>query len=212
MAQRKKPEESKPASPDLLDVAFGVIGEMGLRDDVARQVADRAGTSLSEVYRQFPTENALIGALSRRVDERMLETDPLELEALPPRDRVFELMMSRFEALQPYRPGLRRLARGARGDPLLLLTTACRLERSLIWLQAAAGLPARGLRAQLARRMLTLVYIRAMRVWFDEEGLDMAKTMAGLDRDLRRMEGLAGLAERPGRERPSAPEPAGEPA
>ena len=210
MVEKKRAEKKKDGE-DLLVVAFEVIGEVGLADDVARQVAGRAGVPLSEVYRRFPTEDHLIGALSRRIDERMLDADPLELEALPPRDRVFELTMSRFEALQPYREGLRRLARSARGDPIVAFGTACRLERSLIWMQAAAGLPSRGLRAQLGRRILGLVYLRAMRVWFDEVGIDMAKTMAGLDRDLRRVEGLAGLPERRrGGAHPS--EPAGEPA
>ena len=206
MAERKKPERKQPGA-DLLDVALRVVGEVGLASDVARQVARRADVPLSDVYRRFPTERHLIGALSQRVDERMLDTDPLELEALPPRDRVFELMMCRFEALQPYREALRRLARSTRGDPILLLGTAWRLERSLTWLQAAAGLPARGVRARVARRILGLVYLRAMRVWSEEDGLDMAKTMAGLDRDLRRVEGLAGLAERPGRAESSEPAP-----
>ncbi len=50
----------------------------------------------------------------------MLEIDEADLAGLPPRDRVFELLMRRFEALVPFRPGLRRLARDARRDPCVL--------------------------------------------------------------------------------------------
>lgn len=193
MAERKKSTRKEPA--DLLEVALQVVAEVGLPDDVARQVARRAGVPLREVYARFPDESHLIAALSQRIDERMLDADPRELETLPPRDRVFELMMARLEALQPYREALRRLGREARRDPLLMLTAACRLDRSLTWLQVAAELPSRGLRARLMRRILGLVYLRAMRVWFEDDGLDLAKTMAGLDRDLRRVEGLAGLSD-----------------
>lgn len=209
MAARKAGGE-KDGGPDLLRTVFEVIAEIGPRDGVARRAAERAGVTLAELYRQFPTEAALIRALGRRVDEQMLESDQTELDALPARDRVFELMMCRFEALQPFRAGLRRLARARPRDPLLLLDTACRLDRSLSWLQTAADLPTRGLRARWSRRMLGLVYLRTMQVWFDDEGLDMAKTMAQLDRNLRRAESLTGLGERRGQAEPA--EPAGQPA
>jgi hypothetical protein len=125
----------------------------------------------------------------------MLAVDEAELAGLPPRDRVFELLMRRLEALVPYRAGLARLAREARADPSVPLLTACRLERSLIWLQDAAGLRHHGLRACLARRMLALAYVRAVQVWFKDEGADLGKTMAELDTQLRRVQNVAGLRE-----------------
>jgi hypothetical protein len=44
--------------------------------------------------------------------------------------------------------------------------------------------------------LLTGVYIRALTTWTADDSLDMAKTMAGLDKDLRRVAGLAGLDDR----------------
>ena len=49
----------------------------------------------------------------------MLEVDEAELAGLPPRDRVFELLMRRLEAIIPYRAGLARLGREAR-DPCII--------------------------------------------------------------------------------------------
>jgi hypothetical protein len=95
----------------------------------------------------------------------------------------------------PYRAGLARLARDARADPCVVLLTACRLERSLMWLQDAAGLRPHGLRATIARRALGLAYVRAVRVWFRDEGADLGKTMAELDKHLRRVQNVAGLRE-----------------
>lgn len=193
---------------DLLETVFEVLAERGRSGDVAREAAARAGVPLVELYRRFPSEGDLLREVSRRADESMLEADEDELSSLPPRDRVFELLMRRFEALQPFQSGLRRLAGEARRDPVLLLCTAVRIDRSLSWLQAAAGLPANGLRAGLARRILGLAYLRTMRVWFEDEGRDMAKTMAELDQALRRIESIAGLAER--RRSAGPAEPAGE--
>jgi AcrR family transcriptional regulator len=199
------------AKKDLLETVFEVLAERGRSGDVARESASRAGVSLAELYRRFPSEGDLLRELTRRVDETMLDADEEELEGLPPRDRVFELMMRRFETLQPFQAGLRRLAADGRRDPVLMLSTAIRLDRSLSWLQAAAGLPAAGLRARFARRILGLAYLRTMQVWFDDEGRDMAKTMAELDQALRRIETVAGLSERTRSASPAA-EPAGQPA
>jgi AcrR family transcriptional regulator len=183
------------AGPDLLAAAFALIGDAGWRGFSFATLARRIGVSRVEIYRQFHSRDALLSALIRRADEAMLAVDEAELAGLPPRDRVFELLMRRLEALVPYRAGLARLARDARADPCVLLATACRLERSLIWLQDAAGLRHHGLRACLARRALGLAYVRAVRVWFDDEGTDLGKTMAELDKQLRRIQNVAGLRE-----------------
>jgi AcrR family transcriptional regulator len=186
---------SGAAGPDLLAAAFALIGDEGWRAFSFATLARRTGVSRVEIYRQLGSRGALLGALSRRIDEAMLEVDQAELAGLPPRDRVFELLMRRLEALVPYRAGLARLARDARADPCVVLLTACRLERSLIWLQDIAGLRHRGLRARLARRALSVAYLQTMRVWLTDEGADLGRTMAELDKQLRRVQNVAGLRE-----------------
>jgi ubiquinone biosynthesis protein COQ9 len=183
------------AGPDLLAAAFALIGDEGWRGFSFTTLARRTGVSRVEIYRQFGSRGALLGALTRRVDEAMLEVDEAELADLPPRDRVFELLMRRLETMVPYRAGLARLARDARADPCVLLLTACRLERSLIWVQDIAGMRRHGLRARLARQALAGAYLQTMRVWFKDEGADLGRTMAELDKQLRRVQNVAGLRE-----------------
>jgi AcrR family transcriptional regulator len=190
---------SGATGPDLLAAAFALIGDEGWRGFSFATLARRTGVSRVEIYRQFRSRDALLSALNRRADEAMLAVDEAELAGLPPRDRVFELLMRRLEALVPYRAGLARLARDARADPRVVLVTACRLERSLMWLQDVAGVRRHGLRASLARRALGLAYVRAVQVWFDDEGADLGKTMAELDKQLRRVQNVAGLREPRGR-------------
>lgn len=188
------PAASGP-EPDLLTSAFALVAERGWAGLSLVALADRAGLPLIEVHRQLPDRRAVLRALSERVDEAMLGIDRVELEGLPPRDQLFELIMRRLDALAPYREGLARLARDARGDPCVLLSIGCRLDRSLRWMQEMAGLRAHGLRARVQRRALLAVYLQTMRTWFVDENADLAKTMAELDGLLRRFERLAGLRE-----------------
>lgn len=190
--------------PDLLQVAFDVLAEQGLQAFSLAAVAPRAQVPLVEVYRELPSRHAMLWALTRRTDEAMLAYDPTELAGLPPRDRVFELIMRRFDALTPFRAGLERLARDARREPALVLLGSCRLDRSMRWLQDAVGLRSFGVRARLRRAALGAVYAQALRVWLRDDSADLAKTMAELDKGLRRIEAFAGLRER--RARPAAEE------
>ncbi len=184
-------------APDLLVTAFELIAEHGWSGLSLVAVARRAGVSPAVVYRELPGRAAVLRALSRRIDEAMLSLDEVELAGLPPRDRVFELLMRRFEALVPFRPGLERLARGARCDPCLMLATACRLDRSLAWLQDAAGIRRFGLRARIARRALGAAYLQTARIWLKDETPDLGQTMAELDKQLRRVQSIAGLRPPP---------------
>jgi hypothetical protein len=77
----------------------------------------------------------------------------------------------------------------------------CRLDRSLRWMQELASLRSHGLRARLQRRALLAVYLQTLRIWFGDRTGDLAKTMAELDKLLRRIESVAGLRE----PRPQAP-------
>ena len=195
-----KAKSGTKSAPDLLTLAFEIVAETGWRGFSFTELADRSGLSLVDIRKAFRGRSAILEALSERLDQAMLAVEPEDMEGLPPRDRVFELMMSRFEAMAPFRAGLCRLMRDARFDPELIAMTACRLDRSLAWLQDAGDLakgrgplPLKGLNRRLQRRLLGAVYLQALRVWAADDGPDLAKTMASLDKQLRRIESLAGL-------------------
>jgi AcrR family transcriptional regulator len=99
---------------DLLEQAFTLIAEQGWRDFSLTALAKRAGVPLSKVYAAFPTRAAVLPALGRRLDEAMLDLDPAEeFAGMSPRERVFELVMRRLDAMAPFRAGLRALGRRA---------------------------------------------------------------------------------------------------
>lgn len=189
-----KSKKTAPSPEDLLRLAMEIIAETGWSGFSFSELAARAGTTLAEIRKSFRSRQALLDALTLRLDEAMLSVDPDELADLPPRDRVFELMMSRLEAMAPFRFGLIRIAKDAAREPELALTTACRVDRSMGWLREAAGLGSNGLRGRVQRHLLTGLYAKTLRTWIDDDSTDLAKTMASLDKDLRRIENFAGLS------------------
>ncbi|MEZ5931350.1 MAG: hypothetical protein R3F54_05270 [Alphaproteobacteria bacterium] len=195
-----KAKAGQASKPDLLALAFEIIAEAGWRGFAFTDLAERAGLSMSELRQTFTGRAALLDALNERLDQAMLAVEADDLRDLPPKDRVFELIMSRLEAMAPFRAGLCRLMRDARFDPELLAMTAWRIDRSLAWMQDAAALdggrgrsPLGLIRRRLQRRVLGAVYLQILKVWASDDSPDLAKTMASLDKQLRRIENLAGL-------------------
>ncbi len=198
-----KAKSERVKAPDLLVLAFEIIAEIGWRGFTFTELAERSKLEMADVRKTFSGRAAILEALNQRLDHAMLAVEGDDMAELPPRDRVFELMMSRLEAMTPMRAGLCRLIKDARFDPGLIAMTACRLDRSLAWLQEAAGLlqgqgatPLKLIRRRLQRRLLGAVYLQTLNVWSSDESEDLAKTMASLDKQLRRIESIAGLEPR----------------
>ena len=105
-----------------------------------------------------------------------------------PRDRLFEAEMRRFDALAPHKPALRRLARAAKCDPGLACALHALAARSQKWTLVAAGIHHGGIKGRVALEGAILVHLEAMRTWFEDDDEDAARTMATLDRALRRGE------------------------
>jgi AcrR family transcriptional regulator len=189
MAARAKAR--KEAAIDLLEIAFGLVAEVGWRRFSLVEVARRADVPLSEVYTVLPSREHLLRALGERLDRHMLDVRPEELAELSPRERVFELVMRRFDAMTPFKDGLRTIGREAAFDPSVLLVSFFNLDRAAAWLLEASEAGLSGLRARAARRVVMAIYVRVFNVWLDDTTTDLARTLAELDKRLQQAELVA---------------------
>jgi ubiquinone biosynthesis protein COQ9 len=190
---------TKQDEPDLLILAFTQIAARGWAGFRLSELARAAEVPLDRVRALLPTRAALLCRLGERLDAAMLGMDPGELAELEPRERVFELIMRRLDALAPFKPGLLALARERACDPALLLATVCNVARLTEWLMDAAGARATGLGALAGRKVLGLIYVRVFSVWLRDDTPDLARTLAELDKRLRQAEQLARWVHRPRR-------------
>ncbi|MCW5730056.1 MAG: TetR family transcriptional regulator [Alphaproteobacteria bacterium] len=185
--------------PDPVDAALALAAERGWRETTLRDIAERSGRGLAELYRDYPGKGAILAAFMARIDERVLvgaETDVGDGESA--RDRLFEVIMRRFDALAPHREALRAILRDLGRDPVALCEFATGpARRSLAIMLTAAGLDAGGLAGLLRRKGLGVIYADTFRVWLNDESADQARTMAHLDRRLRQAEQALAWRRRP---------------
>lgn len=175
----------------LIDAAFRLAASQGWRHVSLAEIAAEAGLPLSTALPTFASKTALLRGFIRRIDGEMLAAVGSDAGD-GARDRLFDVVMARFDVLLPYRDGLAAILKDTACDPV---TTMCLLpttRSSLVWMLEAADIPAGGLRGALRVKGLGLVYADAMRVFLRDDSEDLAKTMARLDSGLKRAERAAG--------------------
>jgi AcrR family transcriptional regulator len=187
-----KKAQAKPADlpKRVFDAALGLAAERGWSAIALADIAAAAKLSLAELYAAYPSKSAILAALSRDVDRRVLAEAEIDMTETP-RDRLFDVLMKRFDALAPYRDGLAAIARDAGRDPIMVLCGAGSLLRSMAAMLEAAGISSGGLAGTLRAKGLGAIYLATLRDWFRDDTTDKAKTMAALDGRLRRAESCA---------------------
>jgi len=201
-AQSKKTEAktSGAKKPDVaehvLETAMKLVAEAGWRDLSLAAIADAAKLPLARVYPVYPSKQAILDAMFRRIDLAVLEAEEPAAREGSARDRLFDVLMRRFDALAPYRPAITRIVGDQARDPLAAVCGLARLACSMACMLEAAGLSTTGVRGALRVKALSAAYLATLRVWLSDESPDLAATMAALDRHLARLERLAGCCSR----------------
>jgi AcrR family transcriptional regulator len=150
------------------------------------EVARRAGVSLVQLRDQFSSTGAILEAHMKAVDRQVLAGIDAEMEQEPPRERLFDVLMRRIEALTPHKAAVRSLLRSAYRNPPLAVALNGVAVRSQQWMLTAAEIDAGGTRGALRAQGLACLYARVLGVWVDDDDPGLARTMAALDRELAR--------------------------
>jgi AcrR family transcriptional regulator len=176
-----------PARDRIIDALMALLAEKRLADIGLADIAGAADVPVATLREHFDGKLGILAAFSRRVDLAVLAGSAPDL-SVGPRDRLFEAEMRRFDALRPYKSALDALAHSARRDPGLACALHALAKRSQKWTLVAAGIHHGGIAGRFALEGAILVHLEAMRTWFDDDDEDSARTMATLDRALRRGE------------------------
>ncbi len=180
-----------------LDVFLGLIADKDFAAVTLRDVAQAANLGLADLYRLYPDKVALVAAFVARIDAEVLagtprQSDPEETA----RDRLFDTMMRRYDALRAHRAALRAIRGASRRDPLLLLALAPALRRSMAAMLEAAGVSSDGAPGALRQNGLLAIHYAVSRVFDRDETGDLSKTMAALDSRLKTAEKWAQLFDK----------------
>jgi AcrR family transcriptional regulator len=176
-------------SDTVLDAFLARVADKGYGAVTLRNVATAADMGLGDLYRLYPDKMALVAAFLARVDAGVLAGTPRQVDPEETaRDRLFDVMMRRYDALKPHRAALRSIVGAARRDPLLALALAPAVRRSMAAMLEAAGLTSEGLSGAVRQHGLMAIHAAVSRVFDGDDSVDLSKTMAALDSRLKTAE------------------------
>jgi ubiquinone biosynthesis protein COQ9 len=157
-------------------------------------IAQAASLGLADLRREFTCKSDVLKAFQAEVDAEVLaKTRPAAPEQ-PARDRLFDIVMTRFEVMAPYKPALKRIAADLRCRPGEVAGLLCSGLASQYWMLEGAGAKLDGASGALRVIGLAAIYARVFGVWLDDDTPGLDRTMAALDRRLRKGERmLAGM-------------------
>ena len=175
---------------DLARAALSVAAVTPWREINLARLAEEAGRPLADFYGASLGEavDCVEEAFDRAIADSADELDPEQSV----RDRLFDLIMRRFEAMEPHRTAVLAMEQGQDRDPVLMAAAHQRHVRCARWVLAVAGLEADGMTGQARSQGLAVVIGQARAAWRGDDAADFAKTMASLDRNLRRAEEMFG--------------------
>ena len=198
MASKPK-DEAKPADPrgKIVDALMDIARDRRFEDISIRDICKAAGVSLADFRDSFPSKGAVLAGLSRRIDRAVLSQDSEQLADESPRERLFDILMRRLEAMAPYREGLRETTAWLRRDPVAALAMNQLVVGSMRFMLEAAGIEVEdGPAGTIKLQGLALAWARIIGVWLDDEDPGLSKTMAELDRELTRGERAVASVDR----------------
>lgn len=183
----------KTADTEIFAAAMRVAATIGWRKARLSDIAEEAGLSLAELHEKHGSKGALLNNFVRHVDQIVLKGAEKTVDADSSyRDRLFDILMQRFDALGPYKDGIRAIVReGGGGGVGEFLCSGQRVLRSMRWMLEAADIGTAGFVGNLRVKGLAVVYAATVNVWLKDDSEDMAKTMAALDKNLSRAERFA---------------------
>lgn len=194
MATRKKAHTPEKGPKDvILDAALVLTDQMGWDMLTLADIAGEAGMTLADVHEHIADKTDILTLYGRRVDQKVLgvfsQTDP----SAPIRDRLFDIIMERFDVLNADRAAVVSILKSFKLDPKQMVISLPHLCRSMTWMLEAARADTTGWKGAARVAGLTAIYLKALWAWIEDDSADMAKTMKALDSALARAESIGDM-------------------
>ncbi|HEY2230587.1 MAG TPA: TetR/AcrR family transcriptional regulator [Xanthobacteraceae bacterium] len=198
----RQPAAASPSSPDerservrIVETFMSLLDEKAFEEVGLAETAERAGVSLAELRNAFASKLMILAAYLKEIDRQVLAGIDADMAEEPPRERLFDVLMRRIDALSPHKAAVRSLIRSAARNPGLAFALNGFAVRSQQWMLTAADISAAGPRGMLRAQGLALLFAAVLRTWLHDDDPGLAPTMSALDKALGRGQRYAGFLD-----------------
>ncbi len=149
------------------------------------QIAEKAKCELTDVQAVFPEKMDILHAYERQIDAQVMDAmnDAFD-DTDSSRDKIFDVLMERFDVLNDNRASVLSMLNAVTLDPKQMMVTAPWVPQSMIKMMALADMDTNGIKGTMRVAGVSIAYLKTLRDWANDNSVDMAQTMAGLDNAL----------------------------
>lgn len=177
----------------IVQAALALADQIGWDLVTLGDIASECDLTLAQLHMYVADKMDVLCALGRIIDRRVLENIEAPDPSATPKERLFDVMMDRYEVLNDYRAGLTAIVHSFKYDPKQALISMPHLCRSMNWMMEAADVSVRGFKGAFVLAGMSGLYLKVLKTWMEDESPDLSKTMAALDKELARAEKLADM-------------------
>jgi ubiquinone biosynthesis protein COQ9 len=177
----------------IVEAALKLAAKQGWAQTSLADIAKASKISLSKLHDLFEDKTDIITALGRIIDNKVLVQVGRADPETPEKERLFDVMMERYDVLNEYKSGIVAILDSFTSDPKQAVISLPHVCRSMSWMLEAAGLEASGIPGAVRVAGLTVVHLKTLWAWKGDDSEDLSKTMAVLDKALNHAEQLANI-------------------
>jgi len=180
--------KEKPLKDKMIDAALALSAEEGWAEISFDQIIAAANVEMHEAHEYFDDKTDILTAYGRRLDRVVMEDVSFGESDMSEREKIFDILMARFDALNENRAAVISILESFRTDPKQMIISLPHLGRSMGRTLELAGVESDGGVGAIKVTGLIGVYLYVVNAWKEDESADMAKTMAALDKALDKVE------------------------
>ena len=173
----------------LIILGFKLIEKKGWSYFSLKSLAKENKSDLESIKNFFKNKSQFLVSFSEMIDNKVLANiDKDEFNKNSIKDNLFELIMLRFENLNPYKTGLKILLSDLKKSPVELKKIMKKVLDSMDLFLEIANVKNNYLMDFIKVNIIFIIYSYVFNVWLDDQSSEMSKTMAELDKWLSKAE------------------------
>lgn len=178
------PKSKNNLAKKICVAALRLAAERSWQSITLEQIAKAA--KVSSTTKVFADKNQILAAIVSYISDETVAAAGKPSVKSSPHDRLFDMMMTRFEILQKYRAGILNITEDLKRDPKAICSLLPAEAEAMRMMLMTAGLEQPQTQEVVSVAGLLVIYGLVLCIWQKDESRDLSKTMPALDRHLKR--------------------------
>ena len=173
-------------------VAFSLIEKEGWKEFSLNKLAHVTKKKIDEIKKLFPIESKILEDFTEMIDEQVIkDIDHEELAQNSVKDNLFELIMTRFEKLNPYKGAMKIIFKELQRQPIILKKLTKKICDSMDLFLELSNAKNNYFLDIVKLNVILIIYGYTFKVWLNDDSKDMGKTMVETDKWLSKAENFS---------------------